>query len=95
MRQVKHIYSHWFPPMIGASAVTLGNIILYADPKENVPEWMYRHEMKHIEQIERLGLFGFYFQYFKEYLQGRREGLGHWDAYERISFEVEARKAER
>lgn len=95
MRKVKHKYGHWFPSLVGASAVTLGHTIVYHDEKEFVPQWVYLHEMEHIAQINRLGVVQFYVRYLLEYLQGRFKGLGHWQAYKHISFEIEARAAEK
>jgi hypothetical protein len=95
MKKIKHKYSHWFPSKIGASAVTLGYTIYYDMAEDRVPQRLYRHEMKHIEQISRLGIIPFYTLYFIEYLQGRYKGLCHWNAYREISFEKEAVAAEK
>jgi hypothetical protein len=48
------------------------------------PSWV-RHELKHVEQYERLGLLGFLAKYSFEHLR-----KGYWNN----SFEVEARGAE-
>ena len=95
MKKIKHKYSHWLPSKLGAAAVTLGYTIYYDMAESEVPQWLYRHEMEHIEQISRLGVIPFYLQYFLEYIEGRRKGLGHWEAYREISFEKEAVAAER
>ena len=94
MKRIKQVYDHWLPNKLGASAVTIGYTIYYEMPSCKVPHWLYRHEMKHIEQISRLGVIPFYLQYFLEYIEGRRKGLGHWEAYREISFEKEAVAAE-
>lgn len=94
MKPVKEKYSHWFPPILGATAVTIINTIFYEEAEDQISRRLRNHEMKHIEQIRELGVFGFYFQYLVQYLDGRRKGLGHWEAYEQITFEVEAREAE-
>ena len=95
MQKVKHKYGHWFPSIVGASAVTLGYTIFYHMEKEFVPRWLYLHEMEHIAQINRLGIPLFYTRYLIEYLIGRFKGLGHWDAYHKISFEIQAKAAEK
>lgn len=95
MRKVKHIYNHWFPEKLSASAVTIGYTIYYSMPKEFVPYRVYLHEMEHIRQIRELGVAVFYFRYLVEYLLGRLRGENHWQAYKNISFEIEARRAER
>jgi hypothetical protein len=48
------------------------------------PAWVC-HELKHVEQYERLGIPLFLLKYFLEYVR-----RGYWDS----SFEVEARAAE-
>ena len=52
------------------------------------------HEMVHIEQQKRDGLFKFVVRYFKEYLLGLKNGLSDYDAYRNISYEKEAFKAQ-
>jgi hypothetical protein len=95
MVKTKEKYDHWFPPLIGAGAVTLGRTVLYACSNYEVPDWMRRHELKHVEQIEKLGVICFYGVYFFQYILGRFKGMSHWDAYYVIGFEVEAREAEK
>ena len=48
------------------------------------------HELIHILQVKRHGFFRFYFTYLKEYIQFRKSGFKHMEAYLAISFEVEA-----
>ncbi len=48
------------------------------------PSWVL-HELKHVEQYERLGFFPFLWRYFREYLK-----YGYYNA----PLEVEARAAE-
>ncbi len=50
------------------------------------------HELVHVEQYRRLGLFRFLARYVREYLSGRRQGLSHLEAYRAISLEKEARE---
>jgi len=49
-----------------------------------------RHELVHIDQWRRLGMTRFVRRYLTEYVEGRRRGLGHDEAYARISLEKEA-----
>ena len=49
------------------------------------------HELTHIEQWRRLGPVGWAREYLGDYVAGRREGMGHSDAYRQIGLEVEAR----
>lgn len=48
------------------------------------------HELVHARQIERVGLFRFYWRYLREYAANRRAGMPAHEAYRRISFEQEA-----
>ena len=85
---VKHYYNHWFPPLLGATAVTIGNNIYYA--KDNPPKWLVEHELTHVRQYNKYGIVGFLCRYIGEYMIGRFKGLGRWDSYSQISFEIEA-----
>lgn len=70
------------------NAIVLYPFILYQDryPDESITS----HEKIHLRQIKELGVARFYFLYLKEYLEGRRRGLSHYEAYRQISFEREA-----
>lgn len=52
------------------------------------------HELEHVRQFARVGLMRFAWQYARDYARNRRRGLSSFEAYEAISFEVEARVAE-
>lgn len=93
MKEIKNHYGHWLPPKLGAEAVTIGKHIFYEN--FNPRAALRRHEEKHVEQYKEYGLLGFLIKYFIEYLKGRIKGLDHWGAYREISFEKEAREAER
>jgi hypothetical protein len=95
MLKVKYVFGSWLPPLLGASAVIIFNRIYFANNVGEVPEKLFAHEHAHVKQIDRLGVFTFYYLYFKEYVKGRLIGKKHWEAYNNISFEIEARKAER
>lgn len=88
-------YNHWLPPILKTDGVTIGNTIYYRQPKALISGRLHRHELKHIEQYQQYGIVGFLAIYILHYTKGRLQGLGHWDAYLRIPFEVEARKAEK
>ena len=92
MKEIKNHYGHWLPPKLGVEAVTLGHHIFYVG--FNPRAALRRHEEKHVEQYEEHGFIGFLIKYFIEYLRGRLKGLGHWEAYREISFEIEARRSE-
>ncbi len=52
------------------------------------------HELVHARQWKELGTLRFTVRYLREYLAGRRRGLGHWGSYLAISLEQEAARAE-
>lgn len=76
-------------------AITIGSIIIYSLPKNVVPERLRRHEQKHVEQYKRDGFIKFLYRYIKEYIKYRLDGFNHYEAYYYISYEVEARRAEK
>jgi len=88
--QVKEIYNHWLPPLIGADAITFGNIILYGMPEDKVWSVLRKHEMVHVEQYAKYGVVRFLIIYIYEYLVGRLKGLDDKQAYRNIGFEKEA-----
>lgn len=49
------------------------------------------HELMHIEQWRRLGAIRHITQYVGDYLRHRVRGFGHWEAYQAIRLEEEAR----
>jgi hypothetical protein len=51
---------------------------------------LLRHEAVHVRQWRTYGLTGFLLRYLHAYLRWRLRGFGHWAAYRRIPFEVEA-----
>ncbi len=60
----------WLP--FRAMAITLGHIVLINhDCVGRTLAWTVAHELKHVEQVEELGFFGFYYRYLSEH---RRKG---------------------
>jgi hypothetical protein len=96
------IQLHNFKPLLwfGFACITLRPFMIWSCAKQDVPPHLLRHELVHFEQQKRLGL-KFYYLYLKEYFTRLYFNLltaisdAHWDAYHNISFEVEARKAEK
>ena len=76
-------------------AITLGHRIYVRRELQAASfERLLRHELAHVRQVERLGLFVFLWRYLSEFAR-------HWvrlrsaaAAYAAISFEIEARDAE-
>jgi hypothetical protein len=48
------------------------------------------HEHVHVEQIEKIGWWKFYYSYLLEYVKNRFKGLNHNQAYMEISYEKDA-----
>jgi hypothetical protein len=88
----------WLRPFLskGVLAITLGRrVYIAANVAEGEVEQLVRHELVHVGQIARLGILRFYWRYVFEYITLRRRGFSSADAYQRISFEVEAFAAEK
>ena len=92
--KIRCFYNIRFLSKLGISAITLFPCILFADDKNSVSESLFRHELEHIYQVQRLGWIRFYSSYLKSYFSFRLKGLGHHVSYWSIPFEVEARESE-
>jgi hypothetical protein len=91
-------YPWWLRPwlMRGVIAITLGRrIFVSSRVAPQTLERLLRHELAHVQQINRIGLFVFYWRYLSEF------GRHFWRvrsvsrAYAMISFEREAVAAEQ
>jgi len=75
------------PP--GADAITIGSVVSVRAGHETSP-YLIRHEAVHVRQWHRYGPLGFLVRYVGSYVKWRICRKGHWGAYRRIPFEVEA-----
>lgn len=75
----------------GVAAMTLGRWILTRHGHEH-DEALVAHELVHVRQWRELGAMRFVWRYLSAYVQGRRRGLSHWQAYRAIPLEQEARR---
>lgn len=89
--------ARWLCRRFGASAVTFGRRVLcsaegwrrlQADSLD--ARALAAHEAVHVLQYRRDGFLPMLWRYVGEYLAGRRQGLGHGEAYRAISYEREA-----
>lgn len=82
------------PRYWGASATTLGRWVLTDPNREDSEGWheLMAHEAVHVEQWRDRGFIGFGVWYLDSYIRSRLEGKGHWDAYEKVPAEIEARE---
>ena len=99
----------WLTHRARIDAITLGRRVLVAPRHVRrgrvggacaVAGRLMAHEVAHLLQAERAGLVRFLFAYLREYWSGLRrapkwDAAAHWRAYAEISFEREARAAER
>ena len=99
----------WLTRRARIDAITLGRRVLVApnhvrrgrgDGARAVAGRLMAHEVAHLLQAERAGLVRFLLAYLREYWNGMRrapkwDAAAHWRAYAEISFEREARAAER
>jgi hypothetical protein len=73
----------------GSDAITIGSVISVREASKDSP-YLLRHELVHVRQWRRHGAVGFALRYAGDYLRHRLRGYGHWGAYRRIGFEIEA-----
>jgi hypothetical protein len=92
---VRFRFPWWLRPFTrGILGITLGRRV-YLDGMAADAHKTLRHELAHVRQIRRLGLFRFYGRFAREYVDNRRRGWPAHHAYQRISLELEALAAER
>ena len=87
----------WLRPFLmkNVLAITLGRrIYVRVGIAESFMTRLLRHELAHVRQIERLGLFRFYVLYVAEFVRHLRRVHSVGKAYSLISFEIEATAAE-
>jgi hypothetical protein len=93
-------YPWWLRPWLlrDVVAITLGRRIYLSSAAGKMrPESLVRllrHELAHVEQIERLGLLRFLWRYLREFAALYVRFRSVAAAYVAISFEIEARAAE-
>jgi hypothetical protein len=88
---IRYRYPWWLRAVLlpGVAGVTLGRRIYLAEGDGDLVRSL-RHELVHVRQIARVGLFTFYWRWVGEYVANRRRGLTSDESYRRISFEEEA-----
>lgn len=88
-------YNHWLPKLLKVNAIVINKTIYFAMSKEEVSARLLKHEQEHVKQQNKEGFTAFLFNYLLEYTTNRLDGMRHHEAYYNISYEVEARKAEK
>ena len=87
-------YNHWLPKLINANAIVLFKRMYFAMREEEVTDRLMKHELEHVSQQKEEGIF-FYPKYFIEYIKNLFKYRSHSKAYWYISYEIEAREAEK
>lgn len=88
-------YNHWIFkiwPFSRYEAITLPWGIYY---KKTPSINLIKHELKHLEQKKSFGTMAFYIKYFLEFCGNLIKYKSWKKAYKLISFEIEAKKAEK
>jgi hypothetical protein len=75
--------------------MVVARTILFKNAKTEITLALLRHELAHVEQIDRYGITRFYLIYFSDYLANLWRLRDHDDAYRHIRFEREARELAR
>ena len=76
----------------GFEGMTVGPLILVLDDDDRSGQRvLLAHELVHVQQYAELGAARFLWRYGREYASNLRRLRSHWQAYEAISFESEAR----
>lgn len=88
-------YPWWLLLPRDVAAITVGRRIWIARAMpEREMDALLRHELVHVQQMERLGIAPFLLRYLGQYLRNRLKRMNHDAAYRAISFEREAFAAE-
>ena len=72
----------------GSDGITLGSLVIVREGKAT--PYLLRHELVHVRQWRRYGVFGFAVRYAGSYVYWRVRRKGHRGAYLRIPLEIEA-----
>src|ERR1700738_3168772 len=81
---VRFRFPWWLRPFLlrEVAGITLGRRIYV---EGDSPARIVRHELAHVRQIARLGLFRFYWSWLREYAAHRRSGRSSGQAYPPVS----------
>jgi len=93
MLKVRVVENSWFAGMIVGKNITIYPFIfLIYDKQTSINTFILQHEYIHILQVRKLGWLKFYSSYILEYLKNLWKYKNFEQAYENISYEVEAYK---
>ena len=78
----------------GFDGMTVGRLIMVRrDTDRSGQRTLLAHELVHVAQYAQVGMARFLWRYVREYGINLWRRRNHWQAYEAISFEAEARAA--
>lgn len=77
---------------LGVRAITLYPLIFCAE--EPPTDLILGHESFHVDQVEEIGIPQYYWDYARQYIDLRRSGHNHREAYHLISYEIEAHQGQ-
>ncbi len=99
LRQTPRIrYQHWIfklPFVRRYCGMVVARTILLKDAESEITPALVRHELVHLEQMDRHGIARFYLIYLRDYVANLWRLRDHQAAYRHIPFEREARERER
>jgi hypothetical protein len=75
--------------------MVLGRTVLFSCDESEVSLALLRHELIHLEQMDRHGVWRFYLIYFRDYFINLWRLRNHNAAYRNVPFEQEAYRRER
>ena len=94
-------FNHWLPKVLSLlPGIRIAGIVLFYrayfyQPKEQVSQRLLKHEKEHIKQQKEEGFLLFLIKYIYEFIVNFMRYWSFWKAYKNISYEIEARKAEK
>ena len=94
-------FNHWLPKLLskltgtGIAGIVIFKTAYFPQSREDTPKKTIIHEKTHIRQQEEDGFFWFLINYISEFLINYVRYFSFQKAYRNISYEVEAREAER
>jgi len=95
-------FNHWLPGFLSAilpgmrvNATVLFGRAYFRQSRTEISDRLYLHEKEHIKQTKRDGMIYFKLRYITEFIVNLFRHRSFIDAYMNISYEKEAREAER
>ena len=92
---VKIVFDSCITKLLGLDGLVLYPYVLVSSKKEDTSNIVLKHELTHVMQIERDGVFNFYMSYVRQLIDVRQLiGCNFHNAYMNNEYEKEAYKNE-